>query len=74
MASHPLRDEGAKAWQHLVETRVRGDALQSLLWEGGEQVKRGDPRAEEEGRQDAQRGLTALLASQEPTQASVISL
>lgn len=37
VASHPLRDEGAEAWQHLVETWVRGDALQSLLWgQGGE--------------------------------------
>lgn len=38
-------------------------------------MKRGTARGAKEGRrQDAGRGLTALLASQEPTQASVISL
>lgn len=34
-SSHPFRDEGAEAWEHLVEPGVRGDALQSLLWWGG---------------------------------------
>lgn len=32
--THPLRDEGAEARQHLVQPGVGGDALQGLL--GGE--------------------------------------
>lgn len=139
LGTHPLRDEGAEARKHLVETGIGGDALQSFLvcgehgdvtpkgqgdtpsdvgevgdmagggqgpikrvlrMEGeqeawGRQPKRslliwghldvpkkgaGDPqdvgghRGEVEGLGGDRDTLTARLASQEPTQASVISL